>query len=126
MGFFSNGWFFSNAGDTLDMKLALLQTFFCSSVPFLEFLIFSNGDLRNSNITMLVPLWVLTKRVSLYFSPWTFCFKTKQIQQHQISRKWENVVEEETEVGSWSRYIALASYKNINNNVTFHNRKKMV
>ena len=51
MGFFSNGWFFSNAGNTLDMKLALLQTFFCSSVPFLEFLIFSNGDLRNSNIT---------------------------------------------------------------------------
>ena len=73
---------------------------------------------------VLVPLWVLTKRVSLYFSPWTFCFKTKQIQQHQISGKWENVVEEETEVGSWSRYIALASYKNINNNVTFHNRKK--
>jgi hypothetical protein len=34
------------------------------------------------------------------------------------------VVEEETEVGSWSRYIALASYKNINNNVKFHNRKK--
>jgi hypothetical protein len=54
---------------------------------------------------MLVPLWVLTKRVSLYFSPWTFCFKTKQIQQHQISGKWENVVEEETEVATLFCFI---------------------
>jgi hypothetical protein len=37
----------------------------------------------------------------------------------------QNIIEEETEVDSWSRYIALVSYKKFNNNVTFHNRKKI-
>jgi hypothetical protein len=64
LGIISLGFFFSNSSyireTLLDMKLALLQKLFCSSITFLEFLIFSNGNLRNSNIAHVgTPLWVL-------------------------------------------------------------------
>ena len=39
------------------MKLALIEKFYCSSIPSLEFLVLSDGDPWNSNIARVSTLW---------------------------------------------------------------------
>ena len=56
----SSSWYFErlfHRGTSPNTKLAFIEKFYCSSIPSLEFLVLSDGDPWNSNITRDSTLW---------------------------------------------------------------------